>query len=171
MAQDGVIKFQLKHTAAAALPWDQLAELNAWRKILVMLEMIGQTPKRYDNIGFGNISTRIGDGNTEGNDAVPFKRCFAITGTQTGGVEQLCAEHFVSVTECLPAQNTACSRAVKKLEGVPLPHARGSFVDTEHIGSGATEPVSAIYVSLVSVRCTQRACAIVSFSPKSEPMP
>ena len=59
MAQDGVIKFQMQHTPAAALPWDQLAELNAWRKILVLLECIGQTPARYDNIGFGNISCRI----------------------------------------------------------------------------------------------------------------
>ena len=93
MAQDGVIKFQMQHTPAAALPWDQLAELNAWRKILVLLECIGQTPARYDNIGFGNISARLGDDDSPAN-----QRCFAITGTQTGGVADLKAERSTPST-------------------------------------------------------------------------
>lgn len=117
MAQDGVIKFQLQHTQAQALPWDQLAELNAWRKILVMLECIGQTPARYDNIGFGNISARIG------NDDLPAnQRRFAITGTQTGGVANLTAEHFVTVTACYSNQNKIISEGPLKPSSESMTH-------------------------------------------------
>ena len=121
MAQDGVIKFQMQHTPAAALPWDQLAELNAWRKILVLLECIGQTPARYDNIGFGNISCRIG--NTVGSDdSKPDQRRFAITGTQTGGVADLKAEHYVTVTACYPSQNKIVSEGPLKPSSESMTH-------------------------------------------------
>lgn len=117
MSQDGVIKFQLQHTPASALPWAQLAELNAWRKILVMLECIGQTPTRYNNYGFGNISRRIGD---EEDD--PTQRCFVITGTQTGGIADLAAEHYTVVKACLPALNTILSEGPFKPSSESMTH-------------------------------------------------
>lgn len=124
MSQDGVIKFQLQHTPASALPWAQLAELNAWRKILVMLECIGQTPKRYSNYGFGNISTRIGN-----DDCDPSQRCFAITGTQTGGIADLTADHYAIVKACLPAQNKIISEGPYKPSSESMTHGEIYAID------------------------------------------
>ena len=56
---EGVIKYTIEHSAAPPLPASDLAALNAWRKILNQLALIGQDPARYDGIGFGNISCRL----------------------------------------------------------------------------------------------------------------
>jgi L-ribulose-5-phosphate 4-epimerase len=97
---EGVVKFQVRFADAPALPVDQLAELNAWRRIMVWLELLGQTPSRYEGYGFGNISRRI-----EPFAASPTRRGFVITGTQTGGVIDAQPEHYVTVKECYPARN------------------------------------------------------------------
>ncbi len=98
--EEGVIKFQMRYTPAPPLPAAALRELNAWRKILVLLQMIGQDPARYDGYGFGNISCRL-----EPFDAPAEQRRFVITGTQTGDIADLGPEHFVVVSECHPQQN------------------------------------------------------------------
>ena len=48
--QEGVIKFQLDFTPAPALPADALLEISAWRKMLYLTQLIGQTPDRYDGL-------------------------------------------------------------------------------------------------------------------------
>ena len=48
--EEGVIKFKMEYQVAPALPAAALRELNAWRRILVLLEMIGQTPARYEGV-------------------------------------------------------------------------------------------------------------------------
>jgi L-ribulose-5-phosphate 4-epimerase len=98
--EEGVIKFQMRYTPGPALPDEKVRELNAWRKILVLLELVGQTPERYQGYGFGNISCRLD----------PFRapasaRRFLITGTQTGEIADLTSEHYVVVEECHPEQN------------------------------------------------------------------
>lgn len=98
--EEGVIKFQMHYTAAPPLPAEAVRELNAWRKILVLLKFIGQDPARYEGYGFGNVSCRL-----EPWDAPASARRFLITGTQTGEVEDLGPEHFVVVAECHPEQN------------------------------------------------------------------
>lgn len=97
---EGVVKFQVRFMPAPALPAEQLAELNAWRRIMVWLELLGQTPSRYEGYGFGNISRRI-----EPFAARPTRRGFVITGTQTGGALDAQPEHYVTVKECHPARN------------------------------------------------------------------
>jgi ribulose-5-phosphate 4-epimerase/fuculose-1-phosphate aldolase len=97
---EGVIKFTCEFTPAPALAYAQIAELNAWRKIMYMTALIGQDPARYGGYGFGNISCRL--------DAVENDRRqhpFAITGTQTGGKANLTAADYVVVTACYPAEN------------------------------------------------------------------
>lgn len=100
-AKEGIIKFRMEYTPAAPLPAEELRELNAWRRILVMLKLLGQDPTRYSGWGFGNVSRRL-----EPFDAPPEQRRYVITGTQTGAIADLRPEHFVVVTECHPAQNT-----------------------------------------------------------------
>ena len=97
---EGVIKFKMEYREAPALDAAALRELNAWRRILVLLEMIGQTPERYAGYGFGNISCRLLPWS-----APAEQRRFVITGTQTGHVANLAPEHFVVVTACHPVQN------------------------------------------------------------------
>ena len=77
--QEGVIKYQLNHTQQPINRLLSLTGINAWRTIAVRLDLIGQTPERYDNVGFGNISQRIDAHNSQ----------FIISGTQTGHIEQL----------------------------------------------------------------------------------
>lgn len=92
-ATEGVIKFELAYVPAAPLAPRLLRPLIAWREVLARLELIGQDPARYGGAGFGNVSRRMhGDS-------------FAVTGTQTGGLEVLEPRHFALVTACDPQRN------------------------------------------------------------------
>lgn len=92
--QEGVIKFQLDFSKNKLLTADDVAEISSWRTIMLQLGMLGQTPLRYDNYGFGNISQRYGT-----------KQQFIISGTQTGGITQMTASDYALVTACQPEQN------------------------------------------------------------------
>lgn len=97
---EGVIKFRCDFTPAAALPYATISELNAWRKIMYMTELIGQSPSRYGGYGFGNISCRLDD-QLRDDGQYPF----VITGTQTGFKADLAAEDYVVVSECHAREN------------------------------------------------------------------
>ncbi len=100
MVQEGVIKFNLQFREAPPVSSELLREINAWRKILFLLKLIGQDPYRYGGFGFGNISRRM-DFYPEG----PDHRKFLISGTQTGGLTELSSENYSTVLECLPEEN------------------------------------------------------------------
>ncbi len=84
IADEGVIKFEAVHSPGSP-PMLELGPLVAWRRMLYRLGHIGRDPARYGGAGFGNVSQRMATGS------------FAITGTQTGGVELLGPAHFCSV--------------------------------------------------------------------------
>lgn len=110
---DGVIKYLLNHTHQ---PIDQpcsLTEINAWRTIAVRLGLIGQTPGRYDNVGFGNISKRL--------KATENK--FIISGTQTGHIENLKPEHYCLIVKAEPQLNRLQSCGLCKPSSESLTHA------------------------------------------------
>lgn len=92
--QEGVIKFQLDFSPQPALSAADVAQISSWRAIMLQLGMLGQTPQRYDNYGFGNISQRFSADNR-----------FIISGTQTGGIVQMRAADYALVTLCQPEQN------------------------------------------------------------------
>jgi len=92
---EGVIKFQLDFSPAAPLSGEAIAEINAWRKVLFLLRLTGRDPERYDGLGYGNISCRVAP------FSAPEKgRPFLVSGTQTGGIAVLGAEHYATVLEC-----------------------------------------------------------------------
>ena len=93
MEEEGVIKFDLRFTAGLPVPEDAITELIKWRNILWEHALIGQDTARYNGYGFGNVSQRIGT-----QDAVIGRRAFAISGTQTGHLEQLDNHHYARVT-------------------------------------------------------------------------
>ena len=114
--KEGVIKFAMEYKAAPALPAAQLAELNAWRKLMYLTELIGQTPTRYGGYGFGNISCRV-DYPCEGGQPP-----FANTGTQTGGAADLTPADYVVVTACYPQSNRLVAEGPVKPSSESLTH-------------------------------------------------
>ena len=93
--QEGVIKYQLEHTQKPINEKFSFCEINAWRTIIFRLDLIGQDPERYENLGFGNISQRL--------DAKSSQ--FIITGSQTGHIEHLSPEHYCLVVKADPHKN------------------------------------------------------------------
>jgi L-ribulose-5-phosphate 4-epimerase len=69
------IKFTCEQAAAEITPFHRLAELNAYRRKLLQLRLIGVD---VNGIGFGNLSIRDGTTNN-----------FYITGSATGGISEL----------------------------------------------------------------------------------
>lgn len=69
------IKFTCEHAATEITPFDGFAELNAYRRKLLQLRLIGVDS---NGIGFGNLSIRDGTTNN-----------FYITGSATGGIPEL----------------------------------------------------------------------------------
>jgi ribulose-5-phosphate 4-epimerase/fuculose-1-phosphate aldolase len=98
--EEGVIKFDLQYTKSGPAPAETLAELNAWRRILWQLALIGQDPNRYGGYGFGNVSQRVPP-----LDAPAGKWQFVISGTQTGGLETLEAAHYAVINSYEPDTN------------------------------------------------------------------
>ena len=100
MIDEGYIKYQCHWTKQDAVAGEEITALNQWRNKLYQLGLIGQ----YDSgIGFGNISYRI---NRENN--------FIISGTQTGGIAQLTAQHYTKVINYSWEQNyVTCIGAIK----------------------------------------------------------
>jgi L-ribulose-5-phosphate 4-epimerase len=96
--REGVVKFQLSYIRTPPLPSGVLGEVNAWRKVLYLLGLIGRNAGRYEGLGYGNISRRI-------NPSDRSKGEFVISGTQTGGIPDLDESHYAVVLRCDPEQN------------------------------------------------------------------
>lgn len=109
---EGVIRFQLDFQRAAVITAADIRMLNAWRQVMRQLGMIGQTPARYDNLGFGNISQRC--------ESRPD--CFVISGTQTGGLPRLDAGDCALVTACYPAENRLSATGLAKPSSEAMTH-------------------------------------------------
>jgi ribulose-5-phosphate 4-epimerase/fuculose-1-phosphate aldolase len=92
---EGVTKYELHFNPSASLAPQRLTELNAWRALLHRLGLIGQDANRYGGVGFGNLSMRLDAGGAR----------FAVTGTQTGHLPALEAQHYAIVTACDPEAN------------------------------------------------------------------
>jgi L-ribulose-5-phosphate 4-epimerase len=114
--QEGVVKFQLQYAPSPALPDEALRELNAWRRMLFMNNLIGQDPARYGGFGYGNVSQRL-----EPRDPSHPRR-FTISGTQTGGLAELNASHYAIVLECWPDRNTVLAEGPIQPSSESLTH-------------------------------------------------
>ena len=117
MRDEGVIRFDLEFTAAAALTVPGLDELNAWRRILRQLGLIGQDPDRYGGYGFGNISRRLPP-----YDAPENHRPFVITGSQTGHLTELSAAGISTVSAYDAGRNRVVATGPIKPSSESLTH-------------------------------------------------
>ncbi len=107
MFDEGYIKFHCNLETGAPPDEALVSELNAWRDRLYALKLIGA----YDNgIGYGNISQRI-----QGDQ-------FIITGSATGNIPKLGAEHYSVVTDFDLAGNRLTCRGAVKASSESLSH-------------------------------------------------
>lgn len=118
MAREGVIRFDLQFTPGAPLAPETIRTLNAWRRILWQLELIGRDPRRYSGDAYGNVSQRL----------APLKapagaRRFAISGTQTGGLAKLAASAYSIVSHYDPEANRVVATGPVKPSSESLTHA------------------------------------------------
>lgn len=111
--QEGVVQFSLTFLPADPLPEAMIRSLNAWRQILYRLGLIGQDPRRYGGLGFGNISIRPESGRSSS---------FIISGTQTGGMGRLFPEHYALVKSFDPATNSVVAEGVVRPSSESLTH-------------------------------------------------
>jgi ribulose-5-phosphate 4-epimerase/fuculose-1-phosphate aldolase len=116
MIDEGYIKYQCHWTKQESVTSSLIAALNRSRNQLYQLGLIGQ----YDNgIGFGNLSCRINKENkilslNHNNLTTTQKPQFVISGTQTGGIPQLTAQHYTKVIDFDWEQNyVTCIGAIK----------------------------------------------------------
>jgi len=107
---EGVIKFQLDHTPADSFHESHITELNQWRKWMYDLGLIGIIDTPQGAVGYGNISVRTAEG-------------FLISGSQTGHLADLGAQHYALVTAAFPEENRLVSRGPIKPSSESLTHA------------------------------------------------
>jgi len=117
MQEEGVIKFDLQFIEKPLALATDLAELNAWRKILWQLSLIGKDPQRYGGYGFGNLSQRIAPFNAE-----KKRRAYLISGSQTGALANLDAGHYVVVNEYDAENNRIMAEGPIKPSSESLTH-------------------------------------------------
>ena len=109
MIDEGYIKYQCHWQEEPAIAEADITELNRWRSKLYQLDLIGQ----YDNgIGFGNISTRLGN-----------SQQLIISGTQTGGITHLTAQHYTKVIDFNWRENYVVCQGAIKASSETLTHA------------------------------------------------
>ncbi len=108
--REGVVRYDVRHEQGPLPPIDGLSALDAWRTVLHRLGLVGQTPERYAGYGYGNVSRRTPAG-------------FVISGTQTGGPEQLGPDGYVLVTAAVPEGNRVVSRGPVRPSSEALSHA------------------------------------------------
>lgn len=84
MSETGVVKFRCEQVAADLAPFSGLEELNACRRKLQQLRMIGVDA---NGIGYGNLSVRAAETNE-----------FYITGSGTSALPRLSLDDYARVT-------------------------------------------------------------------------
>jgi len=95
------IKFTCERAAAEITPFGGFAELNAYRRKLLQLRLIGVDA---NGIGFGNLSIRDGPTNK-----------FYITGSATGGIPEL------TLADCARVVAYDLKQNWLRYEGSPIP--------------------------------------------------
>lgn len=109
MIDEGYIKYQCHWSEVEAIAESEIKELNSWRKQLYQLGLIGE----YDNgIGFGNLSIRL-----------PQRKQLIISGTQTGGIPDLTAQHYTKVIDYDWQQNYVTCQGLIQASSETLTHA------------------------------------------------
>lgn len=119
---EGVIRFDAVHEwrPLEERPFGEAARvLSAWRGILAHLRLLGRDPSRYEGLGYGNVSARVGPFG----DVPRGRRRFLVTGTQTAHVAQATLREFCLVESWDLAGNRVTSAGPVAPSSESLTHA------------------------------------------------
>jgi|SRR5690554_1684775 len=105
---EGAIKFQYTLKMAPAPEKEEFIKLEKWRALFYKLNLIGEYP--IEKVGFGNLSARL------------TPNTFVITGTQTGHLPHLQAQHYTKVTDCNLKKGTVTARGMIPPSSESLTH-------------------------------------------------
>src|ERR1044071_5796846 len=112
---EGVTHYRLEFRRRAPVRAALIKEINGWRSLLHALGWIGQDPKRYRGVGFGNISRRLPG-------RVDNPR-FIVTGSQTGKYPHLKPRHYSLVEKSFPQENRVMASGPSKPSSESMTHA------------------------------------------------
>ena len=107
-ALDGVIKFQCQFTIDSIIYPEHIVQLNTIRAKAIAMHWIGEGKS---GIGFGNLSQRDSHGS------------FLISGSQTGGTENLGVEGYSRVTDWNIDENWIVCKGLCKASSESMSHA------------------------------------------------
>jgi ribulose-5-phosphate 4-epimerase/fuculose-1-phosphate aldolase len=124
--------------------------------VLAHLRLLGRDPARYDGLGYGNVSARVGPFG----DVARGRRRFLVTGTQTAGVAHttlrefclveawdLAANAVTSTGEVAPSSESLTHAALydasPAIRVVLHVHAPGIWGRARALGIPATDPAAA----------------------------
>ncbi|MCB1684309.1 MAG: class II aldolase/adducin family protein [Pseudomonadales bacterium] len=87
---EGIIRFayDLQPSVSSIVDEELFAQLKAWRTILTKLSLLGRHPRRYDGLGFGNLSLRDPERPGE----------FIITASQSSGIRRIDQRNITRIT-------------------------------------------------------------------------
>jgi len=132
------IKFSRERVDGGIASFDGLAELNAYRRKLLDLHLIGVDP---NGIGFGNLSVR--DGATDK---------FYITGSATGDIHELTLANCAKVVACDFGKNQV------RYKGVAIP-------SSESLTHAAIYESDATAGAVVHCHCSKLWAAVLNGAP------
>lgn len=107
--EKGYVQFHCEWECAGPLVEPMCSALRTWRDRLYQMKLVGVYP---DGIGYGNLSCRLQESDR-----------FAITGTATGRLTHLGAEHLTEVIEYDFARNWLRCRGPVQASSESLSHA------------------------------------------------
>ena len=118
--QDGVIQYEIEHTRRKLRTAERDAALSliGWRSVLQDCGLLGQSATRYDGVGFGNLSTRVGP-----RSATRGRRAFVVSATQSSGRRAVCDDDFAVVLSWSVRSNELCSAGANLPSSESLTHA------------------------------------------------
>ncbi len=119
---EGVIRFEVVHRHAPLderVHGDVARALAAWRGILAHLRLLGRDPARYEGLGYGNVSARVGPFGAVGRG----RRRFLVTGTQTAGLAHATLREFCLVEAWDVERNRVESAGLVSPSSESLTHA------------------------------------------------
>jgi ribulose-5-phosphate 4-epimerase/fuculose-1-phosphate aldolase len=119
---EGVIRFDVRHQPRdleERVFGDTARVLSAWRGILAHLRLLGQDPGRYEGLGYGNVSARVGPFG----DIPRGRRRFLVTGSQTAGVAHATLREFCLVESWDIERNQVASAGLVAPSSESLTHA------------------------------------------------
>ena len=120
--REGVIRFDVRHghePLDGRVFGETARTLAAWREILAHLRLLGRDAARYEGLGYGNVSARVGPFG----DVARGRRRFLVTGTQTAGLAHATLREFCLVESWDVGGNQVTSTGLVQPSSESLTHA------------------------------------------------